>query len=117
MQILRRNVRHFTFVLLVPRVLLISTPSFALMELFSIKTILFVIGGSTLTVLMLKDFTLEMKKLLLREKPHQTMVILVMTLMDLLQEHTSNHQLLLVPPMLLNPVTPLARKKTVGVKC
>ena len=65
MPIPRLNAKSSTFAPLTDKVVLPSTPSFALMVLSSTKTTSFVIGGSTLIALRLLTFTASMTTLLL----------------------------------------------------
>merc|ERR1712055_407237 len=65
---LRPNVKHSIFAQLMELEVLPSTASSVLMEHSSTRTISSVIGGSTLTAPLLKNFTLSMMRLLLNAK-------------------------------------------------
>merc|ERR1712113_177827 len=68
MLILRLNVKHSIFAQLMELEVLPSTASSVLMEHSSTRTISSVIGGSTLTAPLLKNFTLSMMTLQLNVK-------------------------------------------------
>merc|ERR1711874_577576 len=70
---LRLNVKHSIFAQLMELEVLPSTASSVLMEHSSTRTISSVIGGSTLTVPLLRIFTLSMMRLLLNVKLSQPM--------------------------------------------
>merc|ERR1719370_2637178 len=65
---LRLNVKHSIFAQLMELEVLPSTASSVLMEHSSTRTISSVIGGSTLTAPLLRNFTLSMMRLLLNAK-------------------------------------------------
>ena len=84
MQILRLSVRSSIVVVEVRRMDSSSTASSVLMEHSSTRTISSVIGGSTLTAPLLKNFTLLTMKLLLNAKLLLQLPLMLLVLMELL---------------------------------
>ena len=92
MLMVRLNVKFSTSVLLMELEVLPNTASCAPMEPFSTKTISSVTGGSTLTVLRLRDSTLSMMNTLLKGlllmllpvMPRLTMLPLLLLILDML---------------------------------
>merc|ERR1712055_715076 len=96
MLILRLNVKHSIFAQLMELEVLPSTASSVLMEHSSTRTISSVIGGSTLTAPLLKNFTLSMMTLQLNVKLLLELLMLPVNMELLLRK---NMPLLTIPSM------------------